>query len=216
MNNKGFTPSAARVTHGSSNPQYSYGLFADVGDGAEIKNLKLTNVDIDTTRYSAAKGDSVGALIGYSDGSITVKNIEVSGSVKASDAVGGILGRAYNEISSYGEGRAAKLAEFSFTVENCKNNAAITAGTEYGEKCGGIVGFLDNVLSKETSCAIKNNANTGVISGGYTSEGHPLAANIVVVGIPNAGIHFDYTGNKNGTAATALSDWSTIGVKVLG
>jgi prepilin-type N-terminal cleavage/methylation domain-containing protein len=162
LNNKGFVPTAARLVDDDGVKTYAYGLFALVGAGAEIKNLKLTNVAIDTTTYGEAIGDSVGALIGYSHGSLTVSGIEVSGSIKSGDAVGGIIGRSYNKA---GEAQA----DFAYSVTGCVNNAAVTAGTEVAQKAAGIVGYIN--INKGYAGTFTGNTNNGTISGGAAYSG---------------------------------------------
>ena len=146
LNNKGFVPTSNRVASGDNG--YAYGLFALV-DGATIKNLKLTNVDIDQSRYSNSPIDSAAGLIGFAYNSVTVSDITVSGSVKGNDAIGGIIGRCYGN----GSGK----------VSNCINNMNVEAKdreAEDGYKCkaGGIVGYT-NVSFTFTSCT-----NNGVVS----------------------------------------------------
>ena len=129
LNNKGFVPTAARVAGGI----YAYGLFALTTSGANIHDVKLANVDIDSTRYTGADGDSVGALIGFSAGSLTVKNVEVSGSIKAVDGVGSIIGRAYNQSED---------EIINVDVEDCKSNATLSGTDVSGSTVGGIMGFV--------------------------------------------------------------------------
>ncbi len=154
LNNKNFTPTNQRLgedkykvnRQDTTHNVYAYGLFALV-DGATIQDLKLTNVNIDTTTYSQADGDSVAALVGYVTGNATIKNISASGSIKAFDAVGGIVGRWY-EISD------------SVTVSNCTSDVNVEATNA---KAAGIVGYFkkaDNTSSPKirfTSCTNKGN-----------------------------------------------------------
>ena len=145
LNNKGFVPTSNRVTE---NDGYAYGLFALV-DGATIKNLKLTNVDIDQSRYSGSPIDSAAGLIGFAYNSVTVSDITVSGSVKGNDAIGGIIGRCYGNGSG--------------NVSNCINNMNVEAKDREAEdgyncKAGGIVGYT-KVSFTFTSCT-----NNGVVS----------------------------------------------------
>lgn len=192
LNNKGFVPTEARLVKDGDDSTYAYGLFALVGSGATIKNLKLTNVAIDTTTYAAAIGDSVGALVGYANGKITVTGVEVSGSVKASDSVAGIVGRIYNEAGS--------------EIDGCTNNANVTAGTTTsGQKGAGIVGYTNVGLT------IKNCTNTGTIAGGYkvtNTNPEDFRASIAVVSTA-AKTASTFENNKNGT--TAVGDPVKVG-----
>jgi hypothetical protein len=66
------------------NAEGSCGLIDNIGD-ATIKNVGLTNVDFTGGMYS-------GGLVGSTDGS-RIENCYVTGSVKGSDEVGGLIGR---------------------------------------------------------------------------------------------------------------------------
>ena len=142
---------------------YAYGLFALV-DGATIQDFKLTNVNIDTTTFSQADGDSVAALVGYVTGNATIKNISARGSIKAFDAVGGIVGRWY-EISG------------TATTTDCVNNASIEA---YGAKAAGILGFV-NKFEDSGKITFTNCKNTGSVSATFAADGlatTPLKNNV--------------------------------------
>lgn len=152
LNNKGFTPTTSRLVkdtyNGVEKDSYSYGLFALIGNGAVIKDLVLTNVDIDTSRYASAVGDSIGAAVGFANDSATISNITVSGSVAGYDAVGGIIGRIY--------------AKGAATITGCTNNASITIAAEGTTKGAGIIGLA----SDAGTYTITNNTNNGSITGG--------------------------------------------------
>lgn len=204
LNNNGFVPSGTRYAPDGVANTYAYGLFALVGDGAYFHDLKLKNVNIDTTTYGAAIGDSVGALIGYSDGSLKVMNVEVTGSVKAGDAVGGIIGRSYNQTAFEG-----KKATLEYIVSGCINNANVTIGTAKGQKGAGVIGYLGGLSSTAASqIQVINNTNNGTITGGEISE---YRAAIAVVALaknnPITAQLGTFTGNKNGS--TNIADGTT-------
>ena len=102
--------------------EVTYGLFASIGD-ATIKDLKLADVNIVESFSNNEKviGDCVGAVTGFVFGSAKFENITVSGSVVASDNVGGLVGRVYNNSTN----------DFTVSFNNCTNNATVksTAGT---------------------------------------------------------------------------------------
>ena len=120
---------------------FCYGLFGIV-DGATIKNLNLTNVSINTESVTfeqngavkTAQGDSIGAIIGFSAGSLTLENCTVSGSVIGFDAVGGLIGRAYDQNN---DGTVKTLR-----IANCTNNALVQGDI----KVAGIVGYIGSTL----------------------------------------------------------------------
>ena len=168
LNNKGYNPDKDQIyndTYTSGNETaYAYGLFGLV-QNAEIMNLTLTEVDIDTTRANMT-GDSVAALVGFGTDNVTITGITVNGSVKAVDAVAGVLGRAYNSNTA--------TTSVALTISNCVNNAEITViGNDGGSKAAGIVGYVNygrNQTQNQNTVTIMNNTNNGVLHGyAYTA-----------------------------------------------
>lgn len=124
-----------------------FGLFAIVGGGdVEVKDLTMANVNIDLPT-----GIQVGSVIGYAPNNgnfkdtskageyapkyenndsigkddVTLTNITVSGSIKAKQHVGGVIGKVY----STGD----------LTVTGCVNNSNLVVSSG---NCAGIVGYL--------------------------------------------------------------------------
>lgn len=164
---------------------HSYGFFGTISN-ATIKNLTLKDVNIDRGN----KGDSVGAIVGFSGGNLTIENCQVSGSVKGNNAVSGIVGRAYSEIQ--GDNTVIK-------IENNINNAVITSN----KKAAGIVGFYSSV--KDVS--IRNNTNNGKVTA-LTEK----AAGICITGATKDSVNISYntnnadiTGYDNAVTAIAFS-----------
>ncbi len=158
LNNKGFNPTQNRF---DAEKGCAYGLFALVGNGAEIKNVKLANVNIDFS--GSVKGDSVAALVGYSENNLTITNVTVvSGSIKAEDGVAGIVGRVY----------VSKITDpsttYTVTISNCTNNADITATDN---KAAGIAAMAGDISSgnNKLSLTISDCSNTGHITAQYSS-----------------------------------------------
>ena len=150
LNNKGFVPTQARLVKDDGVDTYAYGLFALV-ENATFKNVKLTNVDIDGSRYAGANIDSVGALVGYSRGNLTVQNITVSGAIKGTDAVSGVVGRI-------------NLGANTVLISGCSNSANITAEVV----ASGIARIYKGAAGH--SCTLINNANTGTITSTHATK----------------------------------------------
>lgn len=153
LNNKGFEPNEKRLTAvGKTTPekQYVWGLFGLVGDGAKFSNITFENVDFDGDRFTGAVADSVGALIGYAEGSLSVVDVTVNGSIKGSDAISGVVGR---------------IAVFGGTVlvSGCKNNATITANHPTQAVASGIIRMYR--WAAGNSATLINNENTGTVTG---------------------------------------------------
>ena len=194
LNNKGYTPDKEQIyqdkyakdSNGES--AYAYGLFGLV-QNATIQNLTLTDVDIDTTR-AGMPGDSVAALVGYGMDNVEITGITVNGSVKAADAVAGVVGRVYKTTTANST---------TLTIENCVNNAVITVieGAAYSAKGAGIIGFANNDSESKDktnkfTVNITNNTNNGVI------YGYLRAAGVAVM----SGGHTVYNISKNKNTAS--------------
>ncbi len=125
----------------TSGADAAVGLFGIV-DGGKVKNLNLTDVNINVTN-----SDLAGAAIGMMLNGATADNITVSGAVTGYDGVGGIVGR----LIIYG------------TISNCTNNASVTSS--YGG-IGGIVGkaYYEDGANTSTFASIKECINTGTIT----------------------------------------------------
>ena len=132
---KGLTDGEAYVPqyrNRGSETKYTYGLFGVVCD-AGFFNINLEDVHINSgnTLYVA---DSIGAMLGYSRGSLAVSGCRVTESeggisyVSGNDGVGGLIGRAYG-----------KAGTSDISISNCTNDALVTTP---GTKAAGIVGYL--------------------------------------------------------------------------
>ena len=116
---------------------YHYGLFGYV-TGATIKDLEVTvnfNCDLENL-----KGDSVGGIVGFSNGKLTIEDCVVNGTIDGGfDAAGGIVGRAYGSTD-----------ENIILIDECVNNAKVTS--DY--KTAGILGYTysDNLHVEIDEC----------------------------------------------------------------
>lgn len=176
--------------------EYLFGLFGTVKN-ATIKNLTLSGVsianlnsNIDTTHKLT--GENIGALIGYSEGSLTVDNITVaSGSVAGGSNVAGIIGRAYG-----------KSTEAKISITNCVNYADITSTNGSGNKAkaAGIVGYLSGLGAE---VVVENCTNYGALSS--TADKHAIAAGIVNYGFNNRCTDNYTVKNNSNSGAITLS-----------
>ncbi len=111
-----------------------------------VKDVNLVADINDTTN------DSVGAAVAVLVGG-TVDDVDVSGTVIAAKAAGGVVGR----VLAIGE------------VKNCDNTAAVTS-TGSSDAAGGIVGKA-YYTSTSGVMNVTNCTNTGAINGGYAVGG---------------------------------------------
>ncbi len=128
---QGYTISNMNVT--SNTPKMAAaGLFSTVGNNAVIKNVKLVNAVVNSTKYA-------GGIVGYvhtgNGSTVTIENCQVTGSSVTSapelvgaeydngDKVGGIVGYTVNA-----------------TINNCKVENTVLSGYR---DIGGIVGYAN-------------------------------------------------------------------------
>ena len=168
------------VSFGESKTQYNeavYGLFASVYN-ATIKNLKVT-ADINMMIDNANKyvGDSVGAIIGFGMGNVTIENCTVSGSVNAYDGVAAFVGRFYGE---------------QLTFINCTNNANVTGA----RKTSAFVGTIASAKVSYTNCT--NNGT--IICLGVDADRALGATDITDKSVNGNGYYKAAVGSCNGKA----------------
>jgi hypothetical protein len=99
------------------------GLFATLAADAQVRNLILQDIAIDTT------ASYVGAVAGQSAG--VIERVAVSGSIKAGSYVGGIIGSSIPQASGTND----------IIIRECAARVNIVAGSNVG----GIAGFFGNV-----------------------------------------------------------------------
>lgn len=157
------------------------GLFATIGEGAEVRNVGLVGGSVKGVQY-------VGALAGGNRG--TIENVYNTGSMTGEKAVGGLVGynggtidNAYNTGSITGDddvGGVVGYNGYEALIKTSYNSGNVT-GTEY---VGGVVGDNDEGV-------IEKSFNTGTVQ----SEGKAGG----IVGNNTGGIKYSYnTGNVVG------------------
>ena len=136
------------------------GLFGVV-DGGTVKNLNLTDVNINVTTSKLA-GGAIGLMV---EGA-TAENITVSGAITGYDGVGGIVGRMI----------------ISGTITGCTNNASVTS--PYGG-IGGIVGkaYYEDNTNTELFSSITNCTNNGIVNYEVTIYGKGTLSDQYVGGL---------------------------------
>ena len=143
---------------GSTN-EVVFGLFGCVYN-ATIKNLTVNaNIDDAGSEYT---GDAVAAIVGFAYGTeLTIENCKATGSVKAYDNVGGIIG--YSKVQAGG----------IVTLTNCTNEATVTGV----RKTGGILGHMTyktnlsitncKAIGKAECLGIAADSNPSTTNGNY-------------------------------------------------
>ncbi len=214
LTSNGYVPDAAET--GST--EYSFGLFGYVY-GANISNVKLVNVDIDCgTRTDSAGnkvyGSGIAALIGYyvpaNEKTSVISNCHVlSGTVKASNNMGGLIGHMDSQLSQ---------PKVDITIKNCSNAAAVT--TEARE-AGGILGLMNSaregnyLVTMRGTVTFKNCVNTGNITslgGGAPSAGGILGRDHNQAAGQRLKIVFDSCENSGTITVTANGETHAAGI----
>ncbi len=152
----GYTVSADSETYTDT----YVGLFGYIASGGTVKNLKVSEMQIDghSKRESGSKGGGhYGAIAGINSGVISYCNVlsgTVSGSAVLDTHVGGVAGYMFLSGS---------------VISNCTNAAAISGTAGRCVSHGGIVGSVNNgvIFECENSAAVTGtNNNTGSYSNG--------------------------------------------------
>jgi parallel beta-helix repeat protein len=136
------------------------GLFSWVGNGGEIKNLGLTNVNIDAG-ISLAVGGLVGATLG------TVSNCYATGSVSGDGLIGGLVGATLG------------------TVSNCYATASVSGNEYVGGLVGGTSGTVSNCYA---TGSVSGDLYIGGLVGYNADDGEIFASfwDTQTTGEPNA------------------------------
>ena len=122
---------SVEITEGTSNT-YTGGIV-----GYEVKaGAQITDCDV----YAAVKsaGERVGGIVGSNESTLKVSRCESSSTIKCSDNVGGVVGRAAGNIWT------ADGMNYNNTIESCIawfGNITATRKNENGGSSGIIVGF---------------------------------------------------------------------------
>ena len=175
-------------------------FIAYAGENATVKNLRLENVNISSTKHAA------GAVCIAGNG-LTLENVSVSGSIVAVSYAGGILHYADNatikdceNAADVTANRAAGIAAWvtvGTNIENASNEGNITGAIGASGIAHGFAG------------SIKHAANSGTI----TSSGTEPAAGIA--GVQKAASTYEYCYN-NGTVKTTANNPNSSAAGILG
>lgn len=149
------------------------GMFGIVGNGAEIKNLFLIDINV-----SAAGYDHVGALVGSCQAA-AVSNISASGNVLGRNRVGGIIGYSYQTnlqdsslLSLDVEGDLFCGGAIGYADGTGVHDLEIFTGvTCNGDHAGGLAGLLTASISGVSDITFRGNVNSsGAKVGGAFGE----------------------------------------------
>lgn len=126
----------------SESTDEKWGFFAELEGTGVIQNLQLTNVNITCT------GTRVGAVVGYSKGSVANVSVQgkITGKTSGDADVGGIVGYQYQ----------------TGIIRNAFSDVEIKAG---GRRLGGIVGVADVAVEDQNPIIIRDCYSIGNVIG---------------------------------------------------
>ena len=138
LTDEGYVPSI--VTNG----EYGFGLFG-YAYGASFKNVNLKDVNIHADGLDEGDGAGVAALVGYyrikNNTPFVIENCHLlSGSVYATNNMGGLVGYMYGYVTSAED----YILNLDGRIVNCTNSATVTTKLR---EAGGIVGLVDTSAS---------------------------------------------------------------------
>jgi len=140
---QGYTLSNLYINNTSES--LSSGLFGIVGEGGEIKNLGIENVNISASY-------NIGALVGILQGRI--ENSYAKGSITGEECIGGLVGNQWME---------GEVLELS-TIRNSYSEASISGETD----TGGLVGCnAGDVINSYSIGEVTGDYNVGGLIGSY-------------------------------------------------
>ena len=217
LTNTGFRISPIYKGSNSTTPnsydEYVFGLFGSVWN-ATIKNLKMSNVNIDLICDTTNKvlGDSVGAIAGFAAGqTCTIENCHVlSGKISGFDVTAGIIGRVYTKDEGSIKANTA--------ISNCSNAATVTSA----RRAAGILGYTNhslngvsirNCANKANVTCLNNEVELGISDGNNAKGSYHLSAGIVNSGNENS--REKMTGNTNSGTISNQSELSDAGAAKL-
>ncbi len=214
LSSEGYVPAA----YETESTEYSFGLFGYVY-GADISNINLADVDIDcgTIKDSYGRsvyGSGVAALIGYyhpvNGKKSVIENCHVlSGEVKASNNMGGLIGHMDTQLTQ---------PTLDITIKNCSNAADVT--TEARE-AGGILGLMNSaregnyLVTARGTVVFENCVNTGDITslgGGSPSAGGILGRDHNQAAGQRLKIIFDGCESSGTITVTAIGETHAAGI----
>ena len=151
----------------SARPSANYVGFFGWINGASIRNIRLTNVDIQGN-------SSTGGLVGRNNNS-TVQNSSSAGTIKGSVEVGGLVGYNNNNSiiqNSSAAGSVQGNQEVGGLVGTNTNNSIIqnsssASSVQGNQSVGGLVGYNTNSSIQNSSAAasVSGNSYTGGLVG---------------------------------------------------
>lgn len=158
------------------------GLFGKLGSGASVENLTISDAN-----GSGGTSSSRGILAGSAEGTVSITNCHVSGSISGTIQIAGLVG--------YVNGA-------TLTITNCTNNATVTGSgytTESNGNMRSCIGGLVGYANASATVTITNSSNksggtitgqrgvgglvgyaygTLTISGKYSSESYTNSATV--------------------------------------
>ncbi|MHC4619776.1 MAG: GLUG motif-containing protein [Planctomycetota bacterium] len=196
------------------------GLFGQIGENGEVKNLGIKSVNITGSNVS----DFLGGLCGWNHWFGTISNCTVSGSVASGDNsgfIGGLCG--YNERGKISDCRSSCSVgggsytsyvgglcaiNYSGTIVNCYAIGPVTVENNSGQVgglCGGNEGIISNCYASGTVTSCNNTSGIGGLCG-ITSGNFGICYNCYSTGPVITGDNTTYIGGFCGVNGNTINN----------
>ena len=142
------------------------GLFGYLASGGTITGVKM-----DASCTISSTSDSVGGVVGRTNGSVAVSNCTSAATVSGKQYVGGVVGDS---------------ASMGLTLSGCHNTGSVSGSSNY---VGGIIGDAYGIVSI-TGCSNSGAITGGIHTGGVMGRRYMLSGNAGTItdsGLTNTG-----------------------------
>ena len=179
----GYTISGLTINNPNSNNQ---GMFGIIGNGGEVKNLGLINVNI-------TGNNNVGGLVGIKNNNTTIQHSYVTGTVNGNENIGGVAGTNNGTVqNSYSTGTVTGNQNIGGVVGINNSGSTVrnsySTGTVTGIGIDGVIGVNINESIANAGGVVGNNSgtvansySTGTVSGTGSSIGGVAGLNTSIV-----------------------------------
>ena len=158
---------------------FTYGLFGTViaapDETVTIENLKIKNVrmnfsgateDLITGNKVNTFADNAGVVVGYAQGNVILRNIEIDGAnekneiglIKGYDAISGVVGRAYGVVKPVPDGKGGMKDAYNDASLTLDHVSVKNLQIQGERRAAGFVGFVSNSMNHITisNCSLEN------------------------------------------------------------
>ena len=172
------------------------GLFACLGSGGTVKNLKVTG-----SVRGVGRATNIGGIVGQNSGSVT--NCTFSGSVRGNDNVGGIVGQ--NDTGG-------SVTDCTFSSGELSVSLSGNIGGVVGQNNSSVTGCTNNVgFSISGSFSVPPTTSPSPVSGGNIGSDHPVTVQGTFCGVVGSNSESSSVTNCYNSGKFGKSLYGTVG-----